>query len=68
MFHHEGKSCFNDGIMISKHWRKFLFAFNLDVDVTGILENCDGLSKFFAENIKWTNGLNSGMIRFSDSR
>ena len=64
IFHHQGLSSFQNGIMISKYWRKFLFEFDLNLDIPEILEKCTEMAKYFMEHICWLKNLNSQTINF----
>ena len=55
LFHHEGLSSFENGIMISKYYRKMMASVNYDFDVNQMVETCLQLSKCFSENVFWSN-------------
>merc|ERR1711963_232060 len=62
VFYHEGMSSFENGVMISKYWRKIYTSYGLDIDVGNILSTCAELSDMFSGNIVWTNRSTSQII------
>ena len=62
VFYHEGLSSFENGIMISKYWRKLYNSSDFDIDVENILQNCLELSNLFSGNIAWSKGSKSQVI------